>query len=136
MKIGIFDPYTDDVGGGERYMLTIASCLAKEHSVDLFWDNKTDVKRIEERFSLNLSKINLVKNIFNGSVSFKDKILTTKKYDSLVFLSDGSIPFVLSKKLFLHIQQPITSISISSKDKLKLRRVNKIFVNSSFTKGL
>ena len=135
MKIGIFDPYTDDVGGGERYMLTIASCLAKEHTVDLFWDNKTDVKRIEERFSLNLSKINLVKNIFNGSVSFKDKILTTKKYDSLVFLSDGSIPFVLSKKLFLHIQQPITSISISSKDKLKLRRVNKIFVNSSFTKG-
>lgn len=135
MKIGVFDPYLDDLGGGERYMMTIAKCLSQENEVFVFWENSDDLKNIEKRFSLDLSKVKLTKNIFDGSISFQKKLLITKKYDVIIFLSDGSIPFVLSKKLYLHIQQPITSINISLKDKLKLRRVNKIFVNSAYTKN-
>ena len=36
MKIGIFDPYLDDLGGGEKYMMKIAQCLGKNHDVSIF----------------------------------------------------------------------------------------------------
>ena len=39
MKIGVYDPYLDDVGGGEKYMLTTAECLSNDHDVTIFWDN-------------------------------------------------------------------------------------------------
>lgn len=135
MKIGFYDPYLDDTGGGERYMMTMASYLSYDNTVDVFWNNNEDLKKIEERFSLDLSKINLVPNIFGSSFSFAQKLLKSRNYDCIIFLSDGSIPFLLSKKLFIHIQRPITQVNISSKDKLKLRRVNKVFVNSEFTKN-
>ena len=90
MKIGIFDPYLDDNGGGERYMMTIASCLARNNHVDIFWDNPSDVKNIEERFHLDFSKIKIVKNIFNYSFLEKQKV--SRKYDLIIVLSDGSIP--------------------------------------------
>lgn len=135
MKIGFFDPYLDDTGGGERYMMTMASCLSGDNSIDVFWNYQSDFEKIKERFSLDLSRVNLVPNIFDSSFSTKQKLLKSREYDVIIFLSDGSIPFLLSKKLFIHIQRPITEVSISSKDKFKLRRISKIFVNSEFTKN-
>lgn len=131
MKIGIFDPYLNDLGGGERYMMTIAKCLSEKHQVEVFWDNKKDLQDIQERFDLDLSNINLGENIF--TLPLREKLVRSKNYDTIIVLSDGSIPIFLSKKLFLHIQQPL-SIKISLKDKLKLKKVNGIFCNSEFTR--
>lgn len=131
MKIGVFDPYLDDNGGGERYMITIAKCLSKENDVDVFWDNESDLKSVGERFGLDLSKIELVPNIFNYSFVKRQK--HSAKYDAIVVLSDGSIPILSSKKIFLHMQQPI-AYNLSLKDKLKLRRISSLFCNSLFTK--
>ena len=36
MRIGIFDPYLDTLSGGEKYMLSIASCLVQEYEVFIF----------------------------------------------------------------------------------------------------
>jgi glycosyltransferase involved in cell wall biosynthesis len=131
MKIGIFDPYLDDIGGGERYMMTIAKCLAHDNEVDVFWDNKKDLEVLAERFLLDVSRLKLVKNIFN--YSFIEKQKASRKYDLIIVLSDGSIPILFSKKLFLHMQQPIKH-TLSVKEKLKLKRVNGIICNSEFTK--
>lgn len=133
MKIGIYDPYLDDLGGGERYMMTIAECLSKNNDVSVFWDRESDLKDIEKRFSLDLSKVTLTKNIFAGT-SFLEKQKESKKYDLIIFLSDGSIPFLLSKKVLLHIQQPITNSTPNFKDRLKLKKINKLFCNSKYTK--
>lgn len=134
MKIGIYDPYLDDLGGGEKYMMSIASCLAKKHEVSIFWDDKEDIYQLKKRFSLPLENIKITKNIFSQHSSFIKRILQTKNYDAIIVLSDGSIPFTLSKKLLLHIQQPLGRINASSwKDKLKLKRITKIFYNSTFT---
>src|SRR5258706_3216856 len=103
MRIGIFDPYLDDLGGGEKYMMTIAECLSNNHEVDVFWDNKEDFKALNQRFSLDLSKVNLVPNIFSSKTTIFKKLLETRKYDVIIVLSDGSIPFSLSKRLFLHV---------------------------------
>jgi len=135
MRIGIFDPYLDDLGGGEKYMMTIAQCLSDNHSVDIFWDNEKDLKELTKRFSLDLSKVKLVPNIFNSQTSTFKRLIETKKYDVIIFLSDGSLPLVASGKLFVHIQQPLKIMQTNSLfDKLKISRVNRFFCNSEFTK--
>lgn len=135
MKIGIFDPYLDDLGGGEKYMMTIAQDLSFDHSVDVFWDNQKDLDKISERFSLDLSRVQLTQNIFSKG-SAKSRLFQTKKYDAIIFLSDGSIPLSLSRKLFIHVQQPLQQFQNASvKDKLKLSRVTAFFCNSEFTKS-
>lgn len=136
MKIGIYDPYLDDLGGGEKYMMTIAEVLSKKHEVSVFWDEQKDLDGLLQRFSLDLSNVKLVKNIFSPQVGFWEKMQTTKEYDVIIVLSDGSIPLVFSKKLLLHIQQPLEHIAAASlKNRFKLARVAGIFYNSEFTRS-
>lgn len=136
MKIGIYDPYLDDLGGGEKYMMTIAECLAKDHSVTVFWDNENDLRELQKRFLFDLAGVALAKNIFSLKVGTLERLLASHKFDVIIILSDGSIPLVLSKKLFLHFQQPMQHISsLSLLTKLKLGRVTSIFCNSKFTKS-
>lgn len=136
MKIGIFDPYLDDLGGGEKYMVALAGCLAKNHKVVIFWDNEKDLKGLKERFLLDLSGIKLGKNIFSSKVNLAQRLLATREFDAIFVLSDGSIPLVFSKKLFIHFQQPMSHIrSLALKTKLKLGKVTGIFCNSKFTKS-
>src|SRR5437879_3240910 len=134
MRIGIYDPYLDDLGGGEKYILTLAECLASNNIVSLFWDNRNDLEELKTRFGLSLNNILLKKNIFSTRVSFLERIIETRKYDAIIFLSDGSIPFSLSKKLFVHFQQPLEHIDATNlKNKIKLSRITGIFYNSMFT---
>lgn len=135
MKIGIFDPYLDDIGGGEKYMMTLASCLSKDNDVYVFWDDQEVLKSLTRRFSIDLSRVNFYKNIFSSKYSFIQKIIETKKFDIIIFLSDGSIPVALSKKIFLHIQQPLPRVKPNLLSSLKLKRVNAVFCNSAFTKS-
>jgi len=136
MRIGIFDPYLDDIGGGEKYMMSIAEYLSINHQVVIFWDRKEDIEKIHEQFSLDLSRCKVTENIFSKSYGFFRRILQTRQYDVIIYLSDGSIPFVLSKKLYLHIQQPLADIdSKSFKFKFKLLRVSRIFFNSEYSKS-
>jgi glycosyltransferase involved in cell wall biosynthesis len=136
MRIGIYDPYLDDLGGGEKYMLTIAECLAKSHDVSIFWDDERDIEKVKERFSLNLDNVERVKNIFSPRVGVWERLSQTNRYDAIVVLSDGSIPLVLSRKLFIHLQQPIENMDTTSlKSKFKLSKVSSVFYNSQFTKS-
>lgn len=134
MRIGIYDPYLDDCGGGEKYMMTIAECLSQNNLVDIFWDNPDDLVTIKERFAIDTSRFHVVKNLFSPQIATWDRFKLTKQYDALIVLSDGSIPLVGSKKLFVHIQQPLAHVDSSSvKFFLKMMRVNKIIFNSHFT---
>ena len=136
MRIGIYDPYLDDGGGGEKYMMNIVQCLSKDNAVDIFWNNKVDLETIAHRFGIDFSKTKLAPNIFAPGVSVINRMLATKKYDAIFFLSDGSIPLVLSKKLFIHIQQPLEQMQTGSLlSRIKLSRVNLFFCNSEFTRS-
>lgn len=138
MTIGIYDPYLDDAGGGEKYMASIAYCLSgeKDYQVVLFWDNIEDVKSVESRFSIDLSRVTIAKNIFSPHVNPLTRFVETSKFDIIIYLSDGSIPLSLSKKLLLHLQQPLDHFNERSlKGKIKLLRVSKIFCNSEYTKS-
>jgi glycosyltransferase involved in cell wall biosynthesis len=135
MKIGIYDPYLDDLGGGEKYMMTIASCLSGSHEVTVFWNSQKDFHDVKERFGLDIEKITLSENIFTRGYGFFKRLLATKEYDAIIFLSDGSIPLSLSKKLLIHIQQPLKQFQNTSlKDSIKISRVTHFFCNSLYTK--
>lgn len=134
MKIGLYDPYLDTLGGGENYMLTMALCLSKNHEVTIFWDNEEEIRNgAKTRFNLNLSGISFKKNIFSTKISTYERLVHSKKYNSLVVLSDGSIPIVLSN-LYVHFQSPMVGIKPSLLDRYKISRIKKVFVNSLFTK--
>ena len=137
MKIGIFDPYLDTLSGGEKYMLSIASCLSKENEVFIFWDKDKEAEIRSgalKKLGIDLSQILFYKNIFDKNISLAKRLIESKKFDSIVYLSDGSIPFV-GAKLYIHFQFPVEHLGeLSTKDKIKLSLVRKIFCNSNFTK--
>ena len=137
MKIGIFDPYLDSLSGGEKYMLGIAECLASKHEIALFWDPKHEKEIKEkalEKLGTDISSVVFSQNIFSKDVSFVSRINSSRKYDAIIYLSDGSIPFVLSR-LYIHFQFPVEWVKTNYiKTHFKLRRVNGIFCNSFFTK--
>ena len=135
MKIGIYDPYLDDLGGGEKYIVTVAKCLSKNHDISIFWDNINDIESLKKRFSLSLNDIKIKPNIFSTHYNFIHRLKISREYDAIVYVSDGSIPFIFPTKLYLHIQQPLPYIQgIRIKDNIKRRHISAIFYNSQFTK--
>jgi glycosyltransferase involved in cell wall biosynthesis len=135
MRIGVFDPYLDTLGGGEKYMLTAAWYLSKKHEVTVFWDQNGVLEKGAERFNLDLSKVKVVKNIFSAKTPLYKRYLKSKKYDAILFLSDGSLP-LLGAKLYVHFQFPIEWVNANSLlSRLKEIRIEKIICNSYFTKA-
>jgi glycosyltransferase involved in cell wall biosynthesis len=138
VKIGIFDPYLDTLSGGEKYMLSIASCLSREHEVFIFWEEEKEAEiklKAKKKLGIDLSSVKFYRNLFSRSVSSTARFFESKDFDTIIYLSDGSIPFV-GTKLYIHFQFPVEWINKRNlKTKIKLSRVKKIFCNSNFTKS-
>jgi glycosyltransferase involved in cell wall biosynthesis len=125
MKAAIFNPYLDTLGGGERYTLTFAKVLSDNGwEVDLEWKDVRIKKSLEDRFGMDLTKINIVNDIKRGD-----------GYDLCFWVSDGSIPALKARKNILHFQVPFQNVNGRSLlNKMKLFRVSKVICNSNFTK--
>lgn len=137
MKIGIFTPYLNSLSGGEKYILTAAECLSSRHEVFIFWNPRFESeikKKAFEKLGINLSAVRFVNNIFNRGVPLLFRLFSSKAYDYIIFLSDGSIPFVLSN-LIIHFQFPVEWVNVKSlKTKIKFLNIRNVICNSSFTK--
>lgn len=135
MKIGIYDPYLDTVSGGEKYMLSIAKCLSDQNDVYVIWDKEEDIReKASKKLGLNLSSVKFINNFFNSKTSFVSRYKESKKFDAIIYLSDGSIP-ILGCNLFIHFQFPVEWVSASIKNRLKIKRAKKVICNSTFTKS-
>ncbi len=134
MKIGIYSPYLDTMSGGEKYIFTAASCLSKEHEVGIFWNDPDIISKASDKFDLDLKKVVTVSNIFSNSYSSLKRLQASSKYDRIIYLSDGSIPIVLSK-LIIHFQSPMEHVNTNSFVFLfKKSRIAKVVCNSYYTK--
>lgn len=131
MKIGIYNPYFDSLGGGERYCLALASHWSKNHDVAVFWDEDNILEKAKQRLGIDLSRAKVAQNIFRVTNIFK-KLLLTRQYDLIFVLSDGSIPSTLAKRNILHYQVPFPVVPYSA---VKLSRYQAIACNSEFTKN-
>lgn len=125
MKAAIFNPYLNTLGGGERYCVSVAIVLANNGwKVDIEWKEPSIKRKIENRFGLDLTDLHFVDDIKRGD-----------GYDLCFWLSDGSIPSLMSRKNFLHFQYPFQKVGGKSIfNKMKLFRINKVICNSYFTK--
>lgn len=136
LRIGIFDPYLDSLGGGERYVLTVAEHLSENHQVEILWTGQNLKNKIKNRLEINLDKARFVDNIFTREKNILIKLLKTRQYDLIFYLSDGSLPITLAKKNILHFQTPLVNPKGKTLlNKLKLSRFNRIICNSNFTKN-
>ena len=140
MKAGIFDPYLDTLGGGERYAMTVAEALLrKDWQVDIFWPNNEipndKIKeKIIQKFSLDIKRINFVPYSPRTS-NLLNRIKFEHGYNFLFYFSDGSIPLMFSKKNFLHFQVPFKNcLRKSFRNTFKLKRIDVVVCNSFFTK--
>lgn len=141
LKIGVYSPYLDTSGGGERYMLTIAEILSGGNSVDVFLDTHLQELNIKEIISknskllnLDLSKVNFINAPFGKDTNFLERANFLKKYDCIFYLTDGSIFYSSAKKSILHIQSPVKVNNSSLWKKIKRTSWNLIIYNSNFTK--
>lgn len=142
MKIAIYSPYLDTLGGGEKYMMTIAESLSDNSSVDVLLDENLEIvgssylkSALSKRFSLNLTKVNFIKAPIGKNSTFIKRSFFIKGYDLLFYLTDGSIFYPTAKKNILHIQSPIIGQPATSAwGKMKLKGWDLIIYNSNFTK--
>lgn len=142
MHIGIYTPYLDTFGGGERYLLTIGEILSQENEVDLLIDPhlkslnperlKTDLSK---RLNLDLSNVGLVDAPLGKGASLKKRVPFLKEYDLLFFITDGSLFYSTAKKSILHIQTPLINKGLQNlKNRVYLSSWDLIIYNSKFTK--
>lgn len=143
MKIGIYTPYLDSFGGGERYMLTVAETLSSSHEIDLFIDSHQQTLEPEKlkgnlgvHLSLDLSKVNLI-DAPMGRGNFLNRLFFLRKYDVVIYLTDGSIFYSTAKKNIIHFQVPFKNTSSNSIwGKIKLSSWNLAMCNSEFTANI
>lgn len=136
MIAGIFDPYLDTLGGGERYCLTVAeSLLVAGWRVDIFWSNQEVKKDLQRKLGLKTKKARFIPYEPRGNLY--RRWLVESKYDLLFYLSDGSIPTMFGKTNILHFQVPLKSLpKVSIKGLIKLRKIKTVVCNSIFTKNI
>jgi glycosyltransferase involved in cell wall biosynthesis len=130
MSIGIYSPYFDSLGGGERYLLTLAAYWSQTRNVSVFWNDPTILSKASERFNLDLRNVHVKPNIFVKG-NYIRKLIASSHYDCIFFLSDGSVQTSFARVNVLHFQVPFAHISFP----LWKRVLYKAFVcNSTFTK--
>src|SRR3989304_6945148 len=130
MNIGFYDPYFGSLGGGERYVLTLAHYWSRGHTVHLFWNDPGIIPNAQKRFDRDLSGVKVVPNIFATNKLFA-KLAVSKQYDLIFFLSDGSIPTSFARHNILHFQVPFATLDLNP---FKVWRYDAVVCNSEFTK--
>ena len=109
MKIGLYSPFAaETLGGGERYLLTIAQCLLPDHKVDLVLPRIPEnlKARLIKNFNLKLSKLNLVAGPFGKENTFLERWRFTGHYDAFYYMTDGSFFIPSAKRNIVHFMIP------------------------------
>lgn len=121
-RAGIYNPYWDSLGGGERYTAAFVKLLL-DHGwqVDIQWPNNIS-SEIKDRFGIDISSANFVSG------------LRSSIYDLVFWLSDGSLPTSFAKKTIVHFQMPFRDIGDKSILNFIKTRFYKFVSNSGFTK--
>lgn len=144
MKIGIYSPYLDTAGGGEKYMMTIAEILSGKEQVEVLLDDhlvSLDIDRIKQRIKdlhgLGLSEISFIHAPLGQGSSFLKRLFFLQKYDWLFYLTDGSIFLSTAKNSVIHFQVPFDNVGTKGWwGGIKLGSWKKVIYNSYFTKEL
>lgn len=109
MKIGLYSPFAaETLGGGERYLLTVAECLLPDHQVDLIlpYIPENLKKKYIKNFNLKLVKLNLVTGPFGAANTAWERWRFTGRYDAFYYMTDGSFFLSHAKRNIAHFMIP------------------------------
>lgn len=137
LKVALYDPYLDVLGGGEKYILSILKVFDElGYQITIFWDENL-TKQIKEKFSLHyINKIKWSSNIFKNKLfpfSTLKTLQTLRTFDYFFYVTDGSYFFSSAKKNYIYAmvpQQSLYSIDLIN----RLKTSNYTFItHSKFT---
>jgi glycosyltransferase involved in cell wall biosynthesis len=118
-KILVHNPYWNTLGGGERYTAAfVRLMLDLKHEVYLDYPEDMS-KGIQDRFGINISEA-----VWNNASTA----------DLTFWVSDGSLPTIMSGKTIIHFQFPFQNVDGKQMKNLLKSRFYKFVVNSGFTK--
>jgi glycosyltransferase involved in cell wall biosynthesis len=138
-KAGIYSPYWDTGGGGEKYILGVIKTLFKlGFEVEIFWPHEQLTADSLSRFGVDIQQARINKTaykIIKQSGRWWVKKQLEQVYDLLFFVSDGSVPWLFGRQNLLHFQVPFHQVKGRSViNRLKLNRIQSVICNSQFTK--
>lgn len=120
MKIGLYSPYLNMLGGGEKYFFDIASMLGENHDITIFGDSALKQKA-KDIFHISLDGIRFIpRETLAGAGTF-NRYRQISRFDAFFYMSDGSIFYPSAKKNFLIIQSPVHFPPQTLGNVLKLR---------------
>lgn len=124
-RVGLYDPYLDTLGGGEKHILSILEVFVqKGYKIDIFWDKNLS-KEIKNRFSLQL--INQLEWVD------KKNLKNLWPYDYFFYVTDGSYFFSGAKKNFVFCMVPNRKLyNLNLINRLKLHNY-RFISNSPYT---
>lgn len=143
-SICLYSPYIPKHrGGGEMYLLQVAHALQDTNKVYIAvsnLDKETETQKIisdyEQFFGLSLDKVKIISTPLGTSAHWLKKLMWTKQWDVLYYVTDGSIFPTLARTNILHIQVPLLLDKSSLIEKCKLSMWQVINTNSEFTKKI
>jgi glycosyltransferase involved in cell wall biosynthesis len=132
--VGLYDPYLDTFGGGEKHILSIIKVICDNSCQPvIFWDKNTD-HEIKNILNLDFeTKPIYYPNFFKSKSKCWKKIKILSGIDYFFYVSDGSYFFSPAKKNYVFLMVP-------DKNLFKLNVINKFktfnykfITNSLFT---
>ena len=132
-KIGLYDPYLDVLGGGEKHILSIINSVSKNSDIEIFW-NKDIYDEIRSRLNITFSPPpKFTNNIFSSKNTIQ-KLSSLKKYDAFFYVTDGSYFFSSAKRNYIFCMIPNRNLYDMAVVN-RLKTANYRFIsNSEFTK--
>ena len=122
MRVAVYDPYFDTLGGGERYSAAFTRVFIQHgDKVDIWWPENM-AAQVKQRFGIDISAANFVNR------------RPSADYDILFWVSDGSLPTSWAKKTIIHFQFPFTAVGGKSWSNRIKSHFYTFIANSQFTK--
>lgn len=135
-QAGLYDPYLDVLGGGEKHILSILKALEDESvDISIFWN-----ENLQNDFKIRLDLsfkylITFLPNVFERKSLILKKIKTLKRFDYFFYVTDGSYFVSTAKQNFVFCMVPKQELyNMNLLNRLKTGNY-KFITNSKFTQS-
>lgn len=126
-KILVHSPYWKTRSGGERYALTVASCLQGQAKVYASVASRQELSDLSAHLGIPLAQV----SVLSRWNSWRDLL----KFHGIFWVSDGSIPVLPVKRRVIHFQAPFLGVNgRSAANRIKLLG-SRVVCNSRYTKN-
>lgn len=131
IRVALYDPYLNTLGGGEKFILSVLEVLAEQgFEINIFWDKNLN-KEIKDRFAFRcIDTSKFLPDIFKNKSSALKTLRTLQTFDYFFYVTDGSYFFSGAKNNFVYAMIPDKKLyNLNLINRLKL--INYKFITHS-----